>query len=243
MPFQTLAKFFDGDQPIFGLQSKGMDGALTHYESVEEIAASYIAEIRENSPSGEIILAGYSLGGIIAFEMARQLSGSDIRVKHLFLLDSYATFARDRNGPKNKLFNKIYTEYHKKSFDLKLLVRHPGILKDIKVKSFDKKLTKLLVNLGVKTSPSENPILLRINKIKAMHLAACRNYSPKFYPGEIILLRARLRTKYFFDPETLGWNGYSSSIRIIDIDGMHSELFSEPNEDKLAAAIKQVMAE
>lgn len=243
MPFHALAKFFDGDQPIFGLQSKGMDGALTYYESVEEIAASYIDEIRENSPSGDIILAGYSLGGIIAFEMARQLSGSALRVKHLFLLDSFATFARDKNSPKNKLINKIYTEYRKKSFDLGLLVRHPAILRDIKYRSFSKKLAKLLTSLGLKMPESENPILLRINKIKAMHLAACRNYAPGFYQGEIVLLRARLRTKYFFDPETLGWKGCSSGIRIIDIDGMHSELFTEPNEGKLAAAIKQVMAE
>ncbi|MDN3689555.1 non-ribosomal peptide synthetase [Cyclobacterium jeungdonense] len=243
MPFQALAKYFDRDQPIFGLQSKGMDGEATSYESVEEIAASYIAEIRENSPSGEIILAGYSLGGIIAFEMARQLSGSSIHVKHLFLLDSYATFASDKNSPKNKLLNKIYKEYHKKSFDLKLLLRHPAILREIKSRSFSKKLTKLLVKLGVKAKESENPILLRINKIKAMHLAACRNYTPGFYQGEIVLLRARLRTKYFFDPETLGWKGCSSTIRIVDVEGMHSELFSEPNEGKLAACIKRIIGE
>lgn len=243
MPFQALAKYFDRDQPIFGLQSKGMDGQPTPYESVEEIAASYIAEIRENNASGDIILAGYSLGGILAFEMARQLIGSAIRVKHLFLLDSYATFASDKNRPKNKLLLKIYQEYHKKSFDLKLLVRHPAILGDIKFRSINKKLTKVLVRLGVKTTESENPILRRINEIKAMHLAACRNYTPGFYQGELVLLRARLRTKYFFDPETLGWKGCSSTIRIIDVEGMHSELFSEPNEGKLAAAIQQVIGE
>jgi amino acid adenylation domain-containing protein len=58
IPFQTLAKYFDNDQPIFGLQSKGMDSELVKYESIEETAASYIKEIRENNEADEIILTG-----------------------------------------------------------------------------------------------------------------------------------------------------------------------------------------
>lgn len=243
MPFQALAKFFDPDQPIFGLQSRGMDGEACSYASIEEIAASYIEEIREKQQAGEIILTGYSLGGIIAYEMARQLAGSALSVKHLILLDSFAVFAVDRQWPKNKLVAKVYNEFRKKSFDLGLLFRHPGILWDAKTRSIHKKATNLLDSLGIKKKPEESPILRRINTIKAMHAEACRSYSPGFYQGEIVLLRARIQTKYFFDPECLGWKDRSASMRILDIDGIHSDLFSEPNVAKLAASIKQVMAE
>ena len=243
MPFKALAKYFDHDQPIFGLQSKGMDGELTKYESVEEIAASYIDEIRENNPSGEIILAGYSLGGIIAFEMAKQLKGSGISVKRLFLLDSFATFAKNEGVLKNRYGAKLHRELHKKFFDLKLLIKHPNILRDIKYRSFGKKINNLLDNLGIKTKKEESPILQRINKIKAMHVAACKQYIPGFYEGEITLIRAKIRTKYFFDPESLGWKGRSKSIRIIDVEGVHSDMFSPPNDGELAAIIKKVIEE
>jgi amino acid adenylation domain-containing protein len=241
MPFQSIAKYFDPEQPIYGIQSKGMDGESPEFESIEEIAASYIDEIMQNHPQGNIILGGYSMGGIIAFEMAKQLAETNISVKYLFLLDSFATFAKSKNTPKNKLAAKLYREWNKKFFDIKLLFRHPNILRDIKSRSIGKKINGLLVKLRLKTKISDSPIIERINKIKAMHLLACKNYSPGFYEGEIIMIRAKIRTKYFFDPEYLGWKDFSKSMRVIDIECIHSDMFTAPNESELAAIIKQVI--
>jgi thioesterase domain-containing protein/acyl carrier protein len=232
MPFHSLAKYLDKDQPLYGIQSKGMNEENTKYESIEEIARNYIEELSENSPSGEIILGGYSLGGIIAFEMAKQLKNSRITVKKLILFDSYATFIKDPHRPKNKLLAKIH---------LKLLVTHPSVLRDIKYKSISKKLNGLFIKLKLKTKKSESPILQRINKIKALHLAACKNYTPGFYEGEITLLRAKIRTNYFFEPEFLGWKAFSRSINIIEVEGTHTGLFIEPNDKKIATIIKQVV--
>ncbi|WP_439482928.1 amino acid adenylation domain-containing protein [Cyclobacterium plantarum] len=241
MPFQQLAGYFDLEQPIYGLQSKGLDGSSIEYESIEKIASSYLDEIRKNHSIGEIVLGGYSLGGIIAFEMAKQLRGSAISVKHLILFDTFATFSDSDYLPKNKLFAKFHLEYHKRSHELKLLGKHPGILKAIKEKSLNKKLDNALITLGVKTKNAESPIIQRINKIKDMLVAACLAYNPGFYEGEITLIRAKIQTKYFFDQENLGWKGLSESMRIIDIDGIHTELFSAPNDRKLAAIIKEII--
>ena len=61
------------DQPFFGLQARGVDGKLTPLTRVEEMAALYLSEIRRVQPHGPYLLGGYSGGGVIAFEMARQL--------------------------------------------------------------------------------------------------------------------------------------------------------------------------
>jgi thioesterase domain-containing protein len=173
--------------------------------------------------------------------MARQLKGTNISVKKLFLLDSFATFAQEGAVFKNKFVAALHRESHKKFFDLKLLIKHPNILKDIKHKSFSKKINDVLIKVGFKTNKSNSTILQRINKIKAMHVAASREYPSGFYEGEIILLRAKVQTKYFFDPEFLGWKGLSESIRIIEVEGMHSEMFSAPNDAELAAIIKKII--
>ncbi|EPR66935.1 non-ribosomal peptide synthetase [Cyclobacterium qasimii] len=241
LPFQALAKHFEHDQPIYGIQSKGMNAESIKYESIEEIAASYIAEIVQNNPSGKIILGGYSLGGIIAFEMAKQLKGTDIAVDLLLLLDSFATFSKGKHSPQNRLFAKLHREFNKKSFDLKLLTQHPGILRDIKSRSISKKIDALLLKLRLKIKEPESPIIERINNIKAMHVAACKNYSPGLYEGEIVMLRAKIRTKYFHDPQNLGWKGLSKSMRIIEVEGIHSDLFSEPYDGELASRIKEVI--
>ncbi|SHM32598.1 amino acid adenylation domain-containing protein [Cyclobacterium lianum] len=241
MPFQQLAGYFDLEQPIYGLQSKGLDGSNIEYESIEKIASSYLDEITKNHSSGEIVLGGYSLGGIIAYEMAKQLRASAISVKHLILFDTFATFSDSDYLPKDKLFTKLHLEYHKRSHELKLLVKHPGILKAIKVKSLNRKLHNTLISLGVKTKNAESPVIQRISKIKDMLVAACQAYNPGFYEGEITLIRAKIQTKYFFDQQYLGWKGRSESMRIIDIEGIHTELFTAPNDRKLAAIIKEII--
>ncbi len=60
------------------------------YESLEEVAAAYVAALRQVRPHGPYVLGGYSYGGVVAYEMARQLSESGEKISHLVLLDTYA---------------------------------------------------------------------------------------------------------------------------------------------------------
>ena len=71
--FQTLAANMDPDQPLFALQARGLDGMAQPLNRMEKIAAFYIQEILQQNPEGPYALAGYSFGGLIAFEMAKQL--------------------------------------------------------------------------------------------------------------------------------------------------------------------------
>ncbi len=86
--YRGLALVLGLDQPFYGLQAQGLDGKRRPYESVEEMAAHYVLEIRELQPEGPYHLGGYSFGGKVAFEMARQLRAQGHRTAFLALFDT-----------------------------------------------------------------------------------------------------------------------------------------------------------
>ena len=61
------------EQPVYGLQAKGLNGVDKPLDTIETIATYYISEIRTIDKEGPYALAGFPLGGRIAYEMARQL--------------------------------------------------------------------------------------------------------------------------------------------------------------------------
>ncbi|WP_168221317.1 non-ribosomal peptide synthetase [Actinomadura sp. WMMA1423] len=76
------------DQPIYGLQARAFTRPELP-ESIAEMAADYLAQIRAVQPSGPYHLAGWSLGGLVAYEMALRLQAEGQRVALLALIDAY----------------------------------------------------------------------------------------------------------------------------------------------------------
>ncbi|MFP2903699.1 non-ribosomal peptide synthetase [Pyxidicoccus sp. 3LFB2] len=87
--YAELARLLGPDQPFYGLQARGLDGGAPPAESVEEMAAEYVKAIRSVQPSGPYRLGGWSMGGVIAYEMARQLRAEGELVALLALIDAY----------------------------------------------------------------------------------------------------------------------------------------------------------
>jgi len=87
--YRSLAHYLGPDQPVYGLQPQGLDGKQAALTRIEDMAARYIKEIQVIHPEGPYFLAGYCMGGTIAFEMAQQLSRQGQRVDLLALLDTY----------------------------------------------------------------------------------------------------------------------------------------------------------
>ena len=86
--FLGLAQSLAPDQPAYGLQAVGLDGKSARHTTVEDMAAHYIQEMRAVQPDGPYYLGGYSMGGLIAFEMAQQLQRLGQRVALLALFDT-----------------------------------------------------------------------------------------------------------------------------------------------------------
>ena len=98
--YADLARYLGTDQPFYGLQALGLNEAEKPVNSIEEMATVYIKEIQTIQASGPYYLGGWSMGGVIAFEIAQQLSARGQKVALLTLIDSYSPI----------LFNSVNTE-------------------------------------------------------------------------------------------------------------------------------------
>ncbi len=87
---RALALEMGIDQPFYGLQPQGLDGVSKLHQTVPEMAAHYIGDIKRQQPVGPYFLGGYSGGGVVAYEMARQLTAAGERIGCLVFLDSVA---------------------------------------------------------------------------------------------------------------------------------------------------------
>lgn len=76
------------DQPVYILRAIGLDGQQSPLTSIEAMASAYIAAIKEEQPHGPYRLCGQCAGGIVAYEMAQQLTAQGETVNFLGLLDS-----------------------------------------------------------------------------------------------------------------------------------------------------------
>jgi thioesterase domain-containing protein/acyl carrier protein len=86
--YARLARFMGTEYTIYGLRARGLDGVKLPHRSVKEMSADYVREIREFQPVGPYGLVGECVGGIVAFEMARQLVAQGQRVSPLILMDT-----------------------------------------------------------------------------------------------------------------------------------------------------------
>lgn len=88
--YMELARHLDADQPFYGLQSQGVDGGSPPRADVETMATQYVKALRAIQPSGPYLLGGWSMGGVVAFEMAQQLQAQGEEVALLALFDTAA---------------------------------------------------------------------------------------------------------------------------------------------------------
>jgi acyl-CoA synthetase (AMP-forming)/AMP-acid ligase II/thioesterase domain-containing protein/acyl carrier protein len=86
--FGNLARYFDRDRPLYGLQSVGLDGKQEPLNRVEDMATHYIKEIQTIQPSGPYLLGGRCFGGRVAFEMAQQLLARQEKVSILAIVEA-----------------------------------------------------------------------------------------------------------------------------------------------------------
>jgi len=87
--YMRLTHHVPADIPLYGLQSRGLDGQQEFARSLTGMAADYIEQIRSVQPTGPYHLLGWSFGGIAAHEMAVQLRAAGEEVAALVILDTY----------------------------------------------------------------------------------------------------------------------------------------------------------
>src|ERR1051326_1352100 len=104
-----LARHLPPDDPFFVLQDPAFDESDAGKDSIEAMAAEYIECVQQKQPAGPYLLGGWSVGGLIAFEMARQLRAQNQTIPLLALVDSYplAASVRSREEDDAELFKSF----------------------------------------------------------------------------------------------------------------------------------------
>lgn len=86
--YLPLSHLLGADQPVHGIEAPGFEGDRAPVASVPELSAQYTATLREVVPEGALHLLGWSLGGLIVFDMARRLSRAGVEVGRVILVDT-----------------------------------------------------------------------------------------------------------------------------------------------------------
>ncbi|NQE34731.1 type I polyketide synthase [Microcoleus asticus] len=91
--YRYLAYNLEADLPVYGLQARGLDGEGEPLTQIEEMAKSYLGLLQTVQPVGPYHLGGWSLGGLVAFEIAQQLHQQGQEVSNLVMIDSFTPTA------------------------------------------------------------------------------------------------------------------------------------------------------
>jgi thioesterase domain-containing protein/acyl carrier protein len=86
--YRGLASHLEADQPVYGLQARGLDGVSPLATTIEAMAVDYIQQMRRVQPNGPYYLLGWSLGGKVVHSMAVQLEQQGETVALLAVLDT-----------------------------------------------------------------------------------------------------------------------------------------------------------
>ncbi|WP_338925532.1 non-ribosomal peptide synthase/polyketide synthase [Mycetohabitans endofungorum] len=98
--YRGLVSHLEADQPVYGLQARGLDGDSSPAATIEAMATDYIQQIRRIQPRGPYYLLGWSFGGQVVHSMATQLEQQGERVALLAVLDATPDYVQRDNQSK-----------------------------------------------------------------------------------------------------------------------------------------------
>ncbi|MEW1658553.1 amino acid adenylation domain-containing protein [Streptomyces sp. NPDC093707] len=97
--YLELTRSLGGRRPVYGIEAVGYNTDEPPLRQVAAMADRYLAEIRQVAPNGPYLLAGWSFGGTVAYEIAARLEAAGEDVGFLGLIDSRAPGHRDGDTP------------------------------------------------------------------------------------------------------------------------------------------------
>ena len=227
--FRDIGRHLSPDQPFYGIQAAGVDGTTRPMTTVEEMAESYLEEVRSIQPRGPYYLSGYCGGGIVAYEIAQRLLAADEEVALLVLID----IARP---------GSIVLETRRRRWSRTLSEeRVPLLLKRAWTK-LARDLTSTVESLVIRyhlTRGIRMPFELRERWLIECFVRAIFRYRLQPYPGRITVMRA---SEVPVPPELgehLGWALLArDGVESREVPGDHHSVTLEPNVQVLAAQLE-----
>lgn len=211
--FHKLVKHLDPRWKIYGIQAQALLGDEIALTRVEDLASYYLKEVRDVQPHGPYHFLGYSFGGLIAFEMARQVHRWGEQVGMVGLIDN-----RPMNLPATLPISAHLTQGFRHA---KTKLRARGLRYAYSL--FD------AISHRAPASPRQAADL---------NWFAARHYAPRFYPGPITLFQAAGGGD--LSEQWMQRSAKGSEVR--EIPGGHEDLFYEPQVRFLAREISRSLS-
>lgn len=216
----TLTRNMDEDQTIWGLQSPAISGQHEPLESIEEMATFFINELDKQKINLPYNLIGNSLGGLIAFEMAKQLIDKNRPVGFLAMIDTLAIHSKD---PIPSFKQSLLVKISKLKFEFNFFWNDP-----IYYLMYRGRYLKEMWREKFGINEEENALAFRINKIEGINEKAWIKHKLSYLDIKITLFLARRRTFFVKDFKTLGWDVFTQEVKTIVMPGEHSNMLKPP---------------
>jgi amino acid adenylation domain-containing protein len=246
-----LNKHLPVNLPVYALQAAGAEPGATPLRTMSDLAASYIAAIRRVRPEGPYNIGGWSFGGYVAAEMARQLP--DEELAHLILIDTIVL----ADGPRPVIADRDLIVW----FFMELLWQARGpeaaeLLGGYDGTDCDALFDSILLQaIEARIVPAESSpqLIRRLYEIFHANYEATLNYRHGRLDRDITLLKSteqlptvaadihRIVGSSFKSP-TNGWERLQPrSLSVIDVAGDHLSMMSEPNVVDVASKLEAVL--
>lgn len=239
--FRSLAQHLGPAQPVFGLQLAGLDRSEPPFVRYEDMAARYISEMRTLQPTGPYHIGGYSMGGLIAYEMARQLRDAGQEVGLLGLFDTFPRRGRRRPMLQNWFTQRGNTLSDRNATSVaRYIGRGVGNIANNALTAVQRRMFGIAWHLCAHTMTATPTVLYR--PLAASHLAG-RTYRMRPYAGDAVLF---LADDYRRDHDHVVENWHAligGRLDIRPITGLHSEILEEPHVHALASALSASLRE
>lgn len=211
MDFYQIVRHITTDHPIYGMQAKAINGIDEPLDRIEDMAEFHLAAIKEMQPDGPYILVGYSLGGLVALEMAQRLTANGRRVRLLAMIDAYPHMRFLSFGQRVRLVarqaKRGLTMFG--NFGSSTLYQPP---------------------VGVSITPG-------MSRVREAAYLALTRYRPRFYPGTIKFVRAAVTSGFPADPAAV-WEPLAEKVEIETVPGDHLGMIAT-HHDSLALVLSR----
>ncbi|HEU5078475.1 MAG TPA: alpha/beta fold hydrolase [Opitutaceae bacterium] len=223
--FQDFAQALGDDQPVYGLQARGLDATPVEGEfpSVEQVAKDFIAEIKKAQPHGPYVLAGHCFGCLLIWETARQMQASGEVVQTVVLIDPIVS-----NVFSGEILGRDRLRYHFGRF-LRMPLRQ-------KVDYFAEKIRNFSRTLIVRQRISHS-----YDQARDMH----SRYQLGNYSGAVVVALARdsfYRIAPKRDPRRHYETLLDRPVDYFEVEGDHHSMLHFPGIGELAENVRRRLA-
>ena len=225
MQFYTLFRYLGTDRPAYALEPRRGEGENGIDITVPGLVAHALSALRSVQPSGPYALAGYSTGGIVAYEVAHELTRQGEEVALTCLLDTVNVWA-----------------VTKARFGLR---RGLAAARDLGVRGIARQVQRTataarggtLEQPGGRYRPGDVPDRIARERLFALQRGAFLRHTPSRFSGRLVVFRTQDHPDYV--PDDLGWGeAVKGGIDLHTLPGTHLELLGEPNAAAVAAALR-----